>query len=181
MIRKALRIAHVTLIVALTSGAAGAGLLWLLSVISWPGLWQSKDAVCGFTVIHHVRPVVCWEASRGGLPMPEAVLLTAGQVVVMHYGAATKGYRPGRKREADVGPIRIARHDGPRGIAMTKVEVSLWLPALVLMIYPMTVFVLRGPLRRRRRRKRGLCVACGYNLRGLHEPRCPECGREFTS
>ncbi len=24
------------------------------------------------------------------------------------------------------------------------------------------------------------CLGCGYNLRGLAEPRCPECGREAT-
>jgi hypothetical protein len=25
------------------------------------------------------------------------------------------------------------------------------------------------------------CLACGYNLTGLTEPRCPECGSEFDS
>ncbi len=35
-----------------------------------------------------------------------------------------------------------------------------------------------GPfaLRRHIRRKRGLCVACGYDLRGGLEHGCPECG-----
>ena len=38
-------------------------------------------------------------------------------------------------------------------------------------------------LRRRARRKRGLCVACGYDLRGDLEYGCPECGwrREAAS
>ena len=43
--------------------------------------------------------------------------------------------------------------------------------------YPLIAFI-RGPLRRYRRRKHGLCVRCGYNLTGLPEPRCPECGTE---
>ena len=33
--------------------------------------------------------------------------------------------------------------------------------------------------RERRRNELGLCVCCGYNLTGLTEPRCPECGAGF--
>ena len=54
------------------------------------------------------------------------------------------------------------------------VEVSLWLIFAVLAAYPTTAFV-RGPLRRHRRRKRGLCEKCGYDLRASPQ-RCPECG-----
>src|ERR1044071_2202214 len=31
---------------------------------------------------------------------------------------------------------------------------------------------------RLRRARPGFCAACGYDLRGLPDPRCPECGRE---
>lgn len=34
--------------------------------------------------------------------------------------------------------------------------------------------------RRRRELLRGNCLACGYDLHGLSEMRCPECGRAFT-
>ena len=54
-----------------------------------------------------------------------------------------------------------------------------WALATVTLLWPLCAF-LSGPVRRRRRRKRGLCVACGYNLQGLTDARCPECGREFT-
>ncbi len=39
--------------------------------------------------------------------------------------------------------------------------------------------VIPGPfaLRRHIRRKRGLCVACGYDLRHADHAACPECGR----
>jgi len=38
-----------------------------------------------------------------------------------------------------------------------------------------------GPfaLRRMIRRKRGLCVKCGYDLRGVEHEACPECGEEI--
>lgn len=32
-----------------------------------------------------------------------------------------------------------------------------------------------------RARDYGKCASCGYDLRGLSEPRCPECGKEFAS
>ena len=40
--------------------------------------------------------------------------------------------------------------------------------------YP-TIALMRRPLRRRRRRKRGLCLTCGYNLTGNTSGMCPEC------
>ena len=45
-----------------------------------------------------------------------------------------------------------------------------------------TMFWLCHPLqhhRRRNRKKLGLCLECGYNLKGLTELRCPECGEAF--
>jgi hypothetical protein len=56
--------------------------------------------------------------------------------------------------------------------------VPFWFPFVLFAAYPALAF-LRGPLRRYRRRKRGLCVRCGYNLTGLTESRCPECGRSI--
>lgn len=54
-----------------------------------------------------------------------------------------------------------------------------WFVAGLLLVLPAIAGV-RGPLRRLRRRRRGECIHCGYNLTGLTEPRCPECGREFS-
>ena len=50
----------------------------------------------------------------------------------------------------------------------------LWAPFLVFAAYPTIAFV-RGPLRRYRLRRRGLCVKCGYDLTGNVSGVCPEC------
>ena len=60
-------------------------------------------------------------------------------------------------------------------VQSTIVRVSLGALFALFALYPALAFI-RGPLRRWRRRKRGLCIHCGYNLTGLTEPRCPECG-----
>ena len=57
-------------------------------------------------------------------------------------------------------------------------KLPLWVPALMFAIAP--AWPLSSPYRRRRRRKLGLCLKCGYDLRGSAE-RCPECGTEFAS
>lgn len=51
----------------------------------------------------------------------------------------------------------------------------LWAPFALFAFYPALAFI-RGPLRRYRRRKRGLCLRCGYNLEGNVSGACPECG-----
>ena len=51
--------------------------------------------------------------------------------------------------------------------------IPLGIPALV--IAGPTLFFWR----RSRRPPAGYCRKCGYNLTGLPEPRCPECGTEF--
>ena len=59
-------------------------------------------------------------------------------------------------------------------------ETSHWLLAGLLATYPAIAFI-RGPLRRWRRKKRGQCLNCGYDLMGNKSGVCPECGTEVTS
>jgi len=56
--------------------------------------------------------------------------------------------------------------------------IRLWALVILFGLWPLWCFF-RGPLRRARRRAAGCCPPCGYNLTGLIEPRCPECGTEF--
>jgi hypothetical protein len=59
----------------------------------------------------------------------------------------------------------------------TVLAILLWLVA--------TVFIWRETAAERSARLAGAgnaitCPTCGYNLTGLHESRCPECGTKFT-
>ena len=59
-------------------------------------------------------------------------------------------------------------------------RVPLWIPFLLFATYP-TIAFYRGPLRRYRRRRKGLCVKCGYNLTGNVSGACSECGTEIEN
>ena len=58
-------------------------------------------------------------------------------------------------------------------VATLHLPVSM--PMLLFAAYPTIAFI-RGPLRRWRRRRRGLCTKCGYDLTGNTTGVCPECG-----
>lgn len=59
-----------------------------------------------------------------------------------------------------------------------EVRVGAWGLVAILGAYPAIAFF-RGPFRRHRRRKHGLCVTCGYNLTGNVSGVCPECGERI--
>lgn len=59
-------------------------------------------------------------------------------------------------------------------VTSSFIRVPTWPLVLALMIPPVRRSILER--RRARRRLRNECLACGYNLKALTEPRCPECG-----
>ena len=68
-----------------------------------------------------------------------------------------------------------------RGMGMTAaVKLPLWMFFVLFAAYPAITFI-RGPLRRWRRRKRGECANCGYNLTGNVTGVCSECGTKIES
>lgn len=66
-------------------------------------------------------------------------------------------------------------------ICMVGVRTRIWPPIAVFAAYPILTFG-RDRYRRRVRlcrKENGQCVECGYDLTGLPEPRCPECGTKI--
>ena len=53
----------------------------------------------------------------------------------------------------------------------------LYVYIILFATYPTIAFI-RGPLRRYRRRRKGLCMKCGYNLTGNTTGICSECGNK---
>ena len=72
------------------------------------------------------------------------------------------------------GTYQVVQADDLLRVSRSTCYFRFWLISTILGAYPTLAFI-RGPLRRYRRRKRGLCVTCGYDLRGS-PGRCPECG-----
>jgi hypothetical protein len=60
----------------------------------------------------------------------------------------------------------------------TSLSFPLWLPTAIFSLGLIPAVL--GLIRRRYRRNRGLCLKCGYDLTGLPQPRCPECGATFS-
>ena len=88
------------------------------------------------------------------------------------------GFRWG-KRTARFG-IEMPRYFNLRPVGgVSALKLPLWIPTVVLAIGSIS-FVLIPRHRRRKRKKLGLCVNCGYDLRASKD-RCPECGIGFSN
>ena len=66
----------------------------------------------------------------------------------------------------------------PTIMAVLVIEFDIWLAFALVAAYP-AARLIWWPIRRRRRRKRGLCPTCGYNLTGNTSGVCPECSRKI--
>lgn len=73
--------------------------------------------------------------------------------------------------------LLTSKRNGP--YRRTWLVFPFWFTTLSLSLLCM-VPIVRGPIRTRWRNHYGLCVECGYDLRGNRSHRCPECGTTFS-
>ena len=124
--------------------------------------------------------------SNGG----DTIRLGRGSIIWMRPGPGQRQLWKSVESVADISnPSRVDGFDGFK--TNWRISRSWHLGGLVRRVLPLwvpaSVFAAcSGPLlmipryRRRRRRKLGLCIKCGYDLCGSSE-RCPECGTEFSN
>ena len=152
----------------------GACVLWVESY-GWWLAWTHGGPAHGGAVVF----VDSGAVYAGGYPRPTGT---------RHTGAARGGsgrYDPTGGRAADsiestagltanrVIPVRVFT-PGPSFHGLRLIVVPVWAFALIAALPPAAW--LRGRIRRHRRRRRGLCPRCGYDLTGNTSGRCSECG-----
>lgn len=178
MIRKAA-------ILVLTLGALTTGALTLITIRpQWRGgwCWRSSSCLGVRVVLHHRTIVVARDEVLPGQPDPLSVANAMERFREAQEAGETKPSHNIMEDSFAHHGILGARWGEGQYIDELGLRnncrvflVPLWVLFVVFVTYLALAF-LRGPMRRWRRRRKGLCVKCGYNLTGLPEPRCPECG-----
>lgn len=99
-------------------------------------------------------------------PQPPTIVIPAGWT----YSALSGG-------AFTFGNFAWESSDHSNSLRIRRLQIPCWF--LALLGVPMTVYSalgFRNHFRRHRRRAAGLCLLCGYDLRGSPD-RCPECGK----
>ncbi len=168
-----------TIVLVLMLAAIGAGVVGVVSYRSKPG-W-GDDSVLVSSDWHGF----CLAASAGVVKINWHDCEICGGPHINHKprcywsgGDLKPGLRSRSRTHHTLGEFMWSRQsDG--WYATYEAHCPLWLPFVLLAAYP-PMALIRGPLRRRLRRKRGLCIPCGYDLTGNLSGVCPEYGTEVN-
>lgn len=198
MIHRALGIIRKSIVIGLAVAAVATALLWLNS---WhrPRSWT-----------WYAPKTVQRAFNRYGASTQKRLHLVAGRIYIRHFELMDGSSPPG-KYSVEFGgfrwstsvsrpnPIQPSRQGGwdplfglsteerreARALSRKQVwnldlRVPFWAPCILFATSPAIAFI-GGPLRRWRRRRRGVCAKCGYDLTGNVSGVCPECGRKVEA
>ena len=171
------------IIVVLTLAAVGTGLLWALSYVNSPPYWHVRFARLNLRVGHqrYTPTYGHWSLMHmvGRSYKYQQIVLSPGCL----HSTVSYPVPPG-----EIPPERWYEwrgyyfHFDTRGVWLTghatvSFDLPLFGPFALFAAYPAIAFI-RGPVGRWRRRRRGLCIKCGYDLTGNVSGVYPECGTE---
>ncbi len=144
------------IIVGLTLAAVGIGTLW-----------SSQSEFLWRVPIHEPASYAM------------GIRLTDGRLDVIYLGGgATLSYL---ERRSEFAGFYLLKNPGQQPISRKmqfELGIPLYFPCVLFAAYPAIVLV-RAPLRRWRRRRKGLCLKCSYDLTGNVTGTCPECGSKI--
>jgi hypothetical protein len=122
----------------------------------------------------HVKLGLFYDMDKGGYPTTSPSHISRPAKAVL----SEEPFDPATRR-GDYGVYWSPRTPIPftAGSTYRLIQISLWPIAALFALFaaPAAAWRLYGARQRARRRRRGLCPSCGYDLRGTPD-RCPECG-----
>ena len=148
----------------------------LLSVAAWGVsywnvFWKSEDQK--LVLILWRSSLFIQSCARPMQQVPDVGIDVRGYV-----GLGSTDFRLPRYEPMLGVPKHLRGFYGALGPIPSETTVPLWMACLVFAALP-AYFGLSLRHRRRKRKKLGLCLKCGYDLRGS-KTRCPECGQAFV-
>lgn len=180
MIRKAI-------IVLLTLAAGSVAVLWATNHCSLVSPQFVKRNVLGSYTYYRNSRECCYVSSQVGwvrlgvfsFPRSPELPLSEYDARRLYTLLTSPGPYDGRTTNHFGG--LLGTYNLTRGASYRKgIAVPHWLLCALLLMYP-AASLIRGPLRRRRRIRKGLCLHCGYNLKGNTSGKCSECGMGFRT
>ena len=143
----------------------------LISVAGWGASY--------FKLIY-VHPSCVFRISQGGVqatPVSKLERTSDGWKLTFKSGSETLRFDEDGKKWEFAGYFGMNTKWLPYYLSPNRrVFIPLWLPSLIF--GGLLFWSLLPALVRRKRKKLGLCLECGYDLRAS-EDRCPECGAGF--
>ena len=146
-------------------------ILSLIGLLLSVGLWGASYFAVTYTV---QIPAKRWQCD---FRFVQGVVF----YVLVPYGGTT-GWQSNELGGIDTPWLPGYEYSKARSLGLWTWWLPLWIPTLLFA----ALFLCCRPYRfirfhrRRKRKKLGLCVKCGYDLRASKD-RCPECGNEFET
>lgn len=160
--------------VGLTTGAVVSAVLWVGTSRrpirrSWPMREPMPQVILALA---NGSASLMFLSTDDSAALSRGVLFALGP---LRYERYSSDFVPAFPRDPQQTSQIVASRDPSRNLTTTTLVFPLWAPFVACIAYPAVAFM-RGPVRRWRRRRKGLCINCGYDLTGNVSGVCPECG-----